>query len=104
MSRIWMSRYLSGILLAGSCTWGMLSTPSRAEEPILEAMWGTSPLHYEVLRRPANKLGDPKPRTNAPQVVRPVQPYAYGWFGATPNKHWYRQFGHQSSYTQYSLR
>ncbi len=38
-----------------------------------ESMWGTSQLHYEVLSRPASKHGDIKPRTSAPQVVRPVK-------------------------------
>lgn len=104
MSPFQILRYLCSFAIAiyGVCI--LLSSPNIADEPMRESMWGTSQLHYEVLSRPASKHGDIKPRTSAPQVVRPVKPYAYGWFGATPSKHWYRQFGHQNSYTQFSLR
>ena len=74
-----------------------------------EAMWGAPRVHYEVLSRPAGKREEPKPRTWAPEVVRPVRPYAYGWFGAADGKSsdrkaWHRQFGHQHSYVNYSQR
>lgn len=77
-----------------------------------DAMWGTSsipdsstpgtPVHYEVLSRPASKREPSKPRTWAPEVIRPVKPYAYGWFGPPDTRSWYRQFGHQHSYVNYS--
>ncbi|XZE34850.1 hypothetical protein SH501x_000324 [Pirellulaceae bacterium SH501] len=104
MIRFWIPKPFGSIAFFASCVWLFQTTSGFAEEPARDAMWGASKLHYEVLSRPATKHNEAKPRTSAPQVVRPVKPYAYGWFGATPSKHWYRQFGHQDSYTQYSLR
>ncbi len=69
-----------------------------------DGMWGTSNIHYETLSRPPVRKGTAQPRTWAPEVVRPVAPYSYGWFGSSPSKTWYRQFGHQGAYTNYSLR
>ncbi|XZE44487.1 hypothetical protein SH467x_004096 [Pirellulaceae bacterium SH467] len=99
-----LPRSLSLLCLATVLTWTALALSSFATEPPRDAMWGTATLRYEVLSRPSSHHDEAKPRTEAPQTIRPVKPYAYGWFGPTTNRHWYRQFGHQSSYTQYSLR
>jgi hypothetical protein len=50
------------------------------------------------------------PPENMPQVAKPlvvakpVQPYAYGWFGAKPSMHWHRQFGNRRTHTQWTLK
>lgn len=88
------------------------------QSSLRDGLWGTSSVHYDVLSRPAGKRESPKPRTWAPEVIRPVTPYAYGYFGPSGSnshrgasairnssgKSWYRQFGHQHSYVNYSLR
>ena len=30
-----------------------------------------------------------------------TRPYAYGWFGARPKRHWYRSSGYHSDYIQW---
>jgi hypothetical protein len=33
-----------------------------------------------------------------------AQPYAYGWFGAQPRRHWSRHFGYYRTYTEWSAK
>ena len=75
----------------------------------VDGMWGfKAPVHYEILPRPANHSNKGQPNTYAAPLRKiestPTQQYAYGWFGAKPSPHWYRQFGHQKAYTQWTLR
>lgn len=39
-----------------------------------------------------------------PIEAKPIEPYAYGWFGAQPNPTWSRQFGYGRRHTQWSLK
>ena len=75
----------------------------------VDGMWGfKAPVHYEILPRPATHSHKSQPNAFVAPVRKiestPNQQYAYGWFGAKPSPHWYRQFGHQKAYTQWTLR
>jgi hypothetical protein len=47
----------------------------------------------------------PVPHTNtvSGQVLN-AQPYAYGWFGVQPRRHWSRHFGYYRTYTEWSAK
>lgn len=67
--------------------------------------WDSNPQKYLVLDRSVNShLGTKEKRDQAPVIERrPVEPYAYGWFGAKMNRHPHRSFGYQQAYTQWSF-
>ena len=75
----------------------------------VDAMWGyRAPVAYQILPRPAGHLQKEREHvyvapTN-PIESKHTQPYAYGWFGTKASPHWSRQFGHQSAYTQWTLK
>ncbi len=72
---------------------------------VSEAIWlgKSSPTVYRVLPRPT--LEGPVPSSPTPTLVaRPMEPYAYGWFGAKPAPSWQRSFGINRSYTQWTLK
>ena len=37
-------------------------------------------------------------------VAVEATPYAYGWFGVQPRRHWSRHFGYYREYTEWSAR
>ena len=96
---VWM--FLAPVALGHD---GHIRRPSQND-----AMWGHQiPVNYKILPRPETKLHqEPTHLYVAPPAMiesKPVEPYAYGWFGAKSSPHWYRQFGHQKAYTQWTLR
>ena len=75
----------------------------------VDAMWGyKAPASYLILPRPANHFNTAQTHSYAqprnPVESKPIQPYAYGWFGTKYSPQWNRQFGHQSAYTQWTLK
>ena len=75
----------------------------------VDSMWGyRAPMAYEILPRPTSHFRKGQPHSVVspanPIESKPAQPYAYGWFGTKYSPQWYRQFGHQSAYTQWTLR
>ncbi len=64
------------------------------------------PVEYHVLPRAVKPhSSEYAPASPKPQIMsKPIQPYAYGWFGAKPQMHWHRQFGTRRSYTQWTLK
>lgn len=81
----------------------LMSESIRAQSP--ESMV-QGPVEYRVLPRAVKPhSGEYAPATQKPQMMtKPIQPYAYGWFGAKPQQHWHRQFGTRRSYTQWTLK
>jgi hypothetical protein len=67
--------------------------------------WDSNNQKYLVLGRSANShLAQKNQRDKAPVIERrPVEPYAYGWFGAKMNRHPHRSFGYQQAYTQWAF-
>lgn len=67
--------------------------------------WDSSNQKYLVLGRSANShLAQKNHRDKAPVIERrPVEPYAYGWFGTKMNRHPHRSFGYQQAYTQWAF-
>jgi len=67
--------------------------------------WDSSKQKYLVLGRSANNhLSSKLQRDQAPVIERrPVESYAYGWFGAKMNRHPHRSFGYQQAYTQWAF-
>ncbi len=77
--------------------------------PRLDGMWGIPvPAEYRVLPRPikphSRKYAPTTPTPNL--VAKPIEPYAYGWFGATQYSHPQKaiHFGYRRAYTQWSYR
>lgn len=60
----------------------------------------------ETAGRTSDPLHDHGRLTVDGAVVDPVwkQPYAYGYFGALPYRHWKRHYGYHGSYTQWSFK
>jgi hypothetical protein len=50
---------------------------------------------------PQASVAHAKPATG--QVLE-AQPYAYGWFGVQPRRHWTRHFGYYRNYTEWSAK
>ncbi|MEQ1829060.1 MAG: hypothetical protein ABL921_24065 [Pirellula sp.] len=80
-----------------------------AVAPSIDGMWGYSaPTNYKILPRPATHANKKDQHTYAasPSAIesRPVQPYAYGWFGTKPSPQWYRSFGNRKTHTQWTLK
>jgi len=79
---------------------------SASPRPVFQAgTWDAKPNQYLVLQR---KYGHQNKETALPVLPpvlhqRPVQPYAYGWFGATMNRHPKRSFGFHKNHTQWSF-
>ena len=68
-------------------------------------MWVSTPAPHLVLRSPApGKRHHPATIPHAVRTPIYKQPYAYGYFGAKPRRHYYRSFGHQESFTEWRLR
>lgn len=67
--------------------------------------WDSQPHQYLVLDKQAGKGWAHKSKPANPPVIerRPVEPYAYGWFGAKMNRHPQRSFGYQHAYTQWAF-
>jgi hypothetical protein len=67
--------------------------------------WDLRPQSYLLLARPAKSEHDKERMPSIPPNLHelPVQPYAYGWFGATMDRHPRRSFGVRKSYTQWSF-
>lgn len=67
--------------------------------------WDLRPQSYLLLARPAKSEHDKERMPTIPPNLHelPVQPYAYGWFGATMDRHPRRSFGVRKSYTQWSF-
>lgn len=64
-------------------------------------------LSHDELKRQAHRDKFGPPVATIPKAaVSPVwrQPYAYGYFGAQPARHWQRHFGWNRSYTQWTLK
>ncbi len=79
---------------------------SSSPRPVFQAgTWDAKPNQYLVLQR---KYGHQNQETALPILPpvlhqRPVQPYAYGWFGADMNRHPKRSFGFHKNHTQWSF-
>jgi hypothetical protein len=67
--------------------------------------WDIRPQSYLLLARPAKSEHDKERMPAVPPNLHelPVQPYAYGWFGAKMDRHPRRSFGVRKSYTQWSF-
>ena len=67
--------------------------------------WDSNNQKYLVLGRSANSHQSQKNQRDKAPVIerRPVEPYAYGWFGAKMNRHPHRSFGYQQAYTQWAF-
>ena len=61
---------------------------------------------YLILRTEPAVAGPKKmhSRGTATGSVVVAQPYAYGWFGAQPRRHWTRHFGYYRNYTEWSSK
>jgi len=75
----------------------------------VDSMWGyRAPMAYQILPRPTSHFSKGQPHSTVAPAnsieSKPTQPYAYGWFGTKYSPQWHRQFGHQSAYTQWTLR
>jgi hypothetical protein len=70
-----------------------------------DGAWDLRPQSYLLLARPAKSEHDKDRMPKVPPNLHelPVQPYAYGWFGATMDRHPRRSFGVRKSYTQWSF-
>ena len=86
--------FLAG-MISGALTFSMAWAQSTGK-----------PHEYRTLQSPDAKHS----RENVPlppkplMVSKPVQPYAYGWFGSKPSMHWHRQFGNRRIHTQWTLK
>jgi hypothetical protein len=89
--------------------------PLFAQPPATDAMWGyavvasNAKVPYQILERPShhkdkNQSSDPVGSDKILIEKKPVQPYAYGWFGTQPSPKWSRSFGTRGNYTQWSLK
>jgi hypothetical protein len=67
--------------------------------------WDLRPQNYLLLARPAKSKHEKERMPMVPPNLHelPVQPYAYGWFGANMDRHPRRSFGVRKSYTQWSF-
>jgi len=95
------------VLMLSSC----LSAQENRTDPsnANDGIWGyRTPTSYTILTRPPKRFEKDSKHTTLshPSTLqsKAVQPYAYGWFGTQPTPHWYRQFGTQQAYTQWTLR
>jgi hypothetical protein len=89
-----VKRHAVWAILAGLLM-GWMAGAIEAEQPAYVLLHTTSP---PVPCRPRSELEPVVPQRAA------VHPYAYGWFGAAPRKHWSRHFGYYRNYTQWSAK
>ncbi|QDV70158.1 hypothetical protein Poly24_38770 [Rosistilla carotiformis] len=78
-----------------------------AIDPAGLGLWGVTPAPHLVIRSPQKpSLLHSKSAVIPGAAAVPVwkEPYAYGYFGATPRQHPYRSFGHQQAYTEWRWR
>ena len=106
-----MRKILSIFLLVSACIapCGFGQDGARDSSSAIDGMWGfQTPSQYKILPRPVTHSNKGQPHTNLPAAnnieSKPMQPYAYGWFGTKSSPQWSRQFGHQKAYTQWTLR
>jgi len=94
-------------VMVGGTTESILSQPVAAvvrPHQFSVPGWDVPPHRYLVLHGPANTSHRQKNQVRAPVLEkRPVDPYAYGWFGTKMNRHPHRSFGYQQAYTQWSF-
>jgi hypothetical protein len=65
----------------------------------------SAPPEYRLLRIETHPVPNPSSGRHSTDLsYGPAQPYAYGWFGAAPRKHWSRHFGYYRNYTQWSAK
>jgi hypothetical protein len=76
----------------------LASAPIFASEPMAPVWLLRNPMY-----QPKSKEL-PAPTSAAPLMPIYRTPYAYGYFGATPSRHWRQHFGVQRQYTQWTLR
>jgi len=69
-------------------------------------LWTPAAPTHLVIRPPVTPSRHAKTATIPGATKAPVwkQPYAYGYFGATHQRHAYRSFGHQKNYTEWRIR
>ncbi|XZE55183.1 hypothetical protein SH139x_001183 [Planctomycetaceae bacterium SH139] len=87
--------------------------------PAGTAIWGLPPQspHRLIQSPPLLSAEEKKARSHRGKLTPAVatidraavqnvwrQPYAYGYFGAQPNRHWQRHFGWNQAYTQWTLK
>jgi hypothetical protein len=92
------TRWFGAILLAFS-----MGSALQAQSPDASVQ---RPVEYRLLPRAVKPhSSEYAPASAAPNIVsKPIQPYAYGWFGAKTQMHWHRQFGTRRAYTQWTLK
>lgn len=102
--RLTHTRAMSGPIHSGQIHSGAVISGGRSSHYSV-AGWDSNPQKYLVLDRSVNShLGAKEKRDQAPLIERrPVEPYAYGWFGTKMNRHPHRSFGYQQAYTQWSF-
>jgi len=110
LSTAWILAALTSLIIVGGRA-SLLTAQENERFPQTsqDAMWGyRSPALYRIIPRPATHANKDESNTATVQPVviesKPAAPYAYGWFGTKPSPQWYRQFGHQKAYTQWTLR
>lgn len=94
MSRMWRVSFQACLIVAaGGATMAIAQSHGQ-------------PVEYRILRQPDSKhSGETMPGSPKPSIfAKPVQPYAYGWFGAKTSPHWSRQFGNRRAHTQWTLK
>jgi len=96
---------VSMIALLSTCLTASANGQPPSQHRTSDALWGTS-VEYRVLPRPEKPhSGHYVPAGPAPQIVaQPIQPYAYGWFGASGPRHGYPHFGYRRAYTQWTFK
>jgi hypothetical protein len=93
----------------------IVSEPALAQNPGLQSSGKPIPgmsygsgksYEYRILKQPDSKQtaeSVPQPAKSL-IMAKPVQPYAYGWFGPKSSMHWHRQFGNRRVHTQWTLK
>ncbi|MFO0923331.1 MAG: hypothetical protein U0905_12670 [Pirellulales bacterium] len=92
-------------IVVGFASLTMGQAPLHSQESGTDSSWlrSTSPAAYKILPRPTHHAT--VPATQQPTLrVRPMQPYAYGWFGTEASPDWSRHFGVKSAYTQWTRK
>ena len=88
-------------LPAGTALWGL---PPQSPHRVIRS---PQILSHEELKQQAHrgKLTPPVATIDRAAVEKVWrQPYAYGYFGTQPQRHWQRHFGWNRSYTQWTLK
>ena len=93
-------RILSVVLVLTLLALGPVAVTHAGERAYLRARTMPS---YLVLRTPARSEKHHS-YTPARGYGVTTSPYAYGWFGARPKRHWSRGTGYFGDYLQWSVR